>query len=165
MGGNRKFRLSVHRKNEERKKKLVRDAAKANATALTNDIVASSIQLYQKMMKLSLPHQWIIVSADPLTVCKMKVSSERSAEAFATLSIARELEWTICYLQHELSPSSCPLLIGLPSQIENVATVKQIMDLIDASKPCLGNNDTKFIENFEQRKLTLHGSSGKYIVS
>ena len=63
-------------------------------------------------------------------------------------------------LRHQLSPSNCPLLTGLPSQIKNAAIVKQIMNLIDASKLCLGNRDAKFIEHFQQQKLTLHGPLG-----
>ena len=158
--GKPKFRVSVQRKNEVRKKKLLKDAVKVNSAA-TNDTITSSEQLYQQMInKLTFPQHWIIVSADPLTICKMKVSSGSAAQAIATLSISKELEWTMYYLQYKLSPSNCPLLTGLPSQIESITTVMQLMELIDASKPCAGNNDAKFIENFEQRKLTLHGSLG-----
>ena len=59
MGGKWKFRLSVDGKNEERKKKLLKDA-KANAIALTNDTVASSEELNQQIVKSLLPCQWMI---------------------------------------------------------------------------------------------------------
>ena len=62
MGGKRKFRLSVHRKNEERKKKLCKDAKARAIHALStsvasvsppnDDAVDSSIQLHQKLLKV-----------------------------------------------------------------------------------------------------------------
>lgn len=170
MGGKRKFRLSVHRKNEERKKKLLKDrATDASSISVTSvsvlpppSDVDSSVQLHQNLLKVPLPPQWLVISADPLTICKMTVYTDKSAKASASISIKRELEWTMYYLEHKLNSLNCPMLNVLPSRIKNVAMVKQMMLLIDNSKLCIGNSDAKFIELFEQRKLTLHVSSGWY---
>ena len=72
MGGKWKFRLSMHRKNEEHKKKLHKDAATRTtdapstsvATVLVlpppnDDAVDSSVQLHQKLITVLLPPQWI----------------------------------------------------------------------------------------------------------
>ena len=95
----------------------------------------------------------------------MTVCTGKPAKAFATISIGRELEWSMHHLEHTLSGLNCPMLAELPSKIENVAVVQQMINLIDNSKQCIGNADDKFIELFKERKLTLHGSLSKYIVT
>ena len=173
MGGKRKFRLFVHRKNEERKKKLHKDAttrttdAPSTSVAIVSvlppsndDAVDSSVQLHQKLITVSLPPQWIITTADPLTLCKMIVCTGKPAKAFVTISIDREMQWIMYYLEHKLSSLNCSMFSVLPFRIDSVSVVQQMMRLIDTSKPCIGNSDDKYIELFEQRKLTLHGVSG-----
>ena len=127
---------------------------------LPDDAVVSSMQLRQQLMQMSLPSQWIMIKAEPLTLCKMTVCTGKPAKAFATISIGDELEWTVHHLEHNLSSLNCSAFSVLPSKINNVAVVQDMMHLIDNSKPCTDNNDDAFIKLFEHRKLTLHGISG-----
>ena len=159
MGGKRKFRLSVHRKNEERKKlqqKRSRTTDTSTDTPSTStttaqlllpnsDALVSSIQLHQKLIQLSLPPQWIIITAEPLTLCKMTVCSGKPAKAFATISIDHELQWTVHYLEHNLCSLGCSMFSVLPLMIDNVTVVQRLMQLLDNLKPCTGNNDDAFI--------------------
>ena len=77
MGGKQKFKLFVCRKNEERKKKLHKDAttrttdAPSTSVAIVSvlpppndDAVDSSVQLHQKLITVSLPPQWIIITSN-----------------------------------------------------------------------------------------------------
>ena len=77
-----------------------------------------SVQLHQMLLNMSLPSQWIILSADPISICKITVCTGKPAKAFATISIGKELEWLT------LSGLNCPMLAELPSKIENVAVVQ-----------------------------------------
>jgi len=66
----------------------------------------------------------------------------KPAKAFATISISDELEWTVHHLEHNLSSLNCSVFSVLPSKINNVAVVQDMMHLI---KPCTGINDDAFI--------------------
>ena len=100
-----------------------------------------STRSYVKMLKLepatdapstsvAVPSpQWMIISTDPVTVCKMATCSGKSGKAHATVSINREMEWTIYYLEHRLSSLNCSMFSVLPSRIDNVAVVQQMIHI------------------------------------
>ena len=58
----------------------------------------------------------------------------------------------------------CPLLAEVTHTLTSVAAVRHLMVLLDSTKPCIGNPDGKFLDLWQHRALTLHGSSSKYIV-
>ena len=57
MGGKRKFRLSLHRKNEERKKKLLKDT-KARNKGIVNISAVFNLRYYLHLIVM----QWILCS-------------------------------------------------------------------------------------------------------
>ena len=182
MGG-RKFRLSTHRKNEERKRRaqpvplslivaiplqLVVVPALIVSLPLacyTSGHVQSSDSLCARLTSsLSLPPSWIIASTTSLTLCKLRVQQNGQAsraDIIFTLSITSELEWTLSVSNLELSPASCPILAEVPHTLSSVAVVHHLMVLLDSTKLCVGNPDRKFIDLWQHRALTLHGSSSK----
>lgn len=172
MGG-RKFRLSKHRKNEERKRKWAKSHESTLPASLTISLkletyidgnVQSSESLYTRISSLSsLPSSWIIASTNPLTLCKLRIQEEqtRGARITATLSLTSDLEWTLVFLDKEISSNLCPLLHELPSKLTSVAVVHRMMLLIDSAKVCVGNPDAQFVELLRHRLLTIHGSSSE----
>ena len=142
MGG-RRFRLSAHRKNEERKKKeepapsplvvtisrqLVTNPAMSISIPLAAYIdghVQSSDYLGARLSSsLSLPSSWIIASRTPLTLCKLRVHLEGQpsrADITFTLSISSTLEWDLSFLSLKLSSAVCPLLAEVTHTLTSVA--------------------------------------------
>ena len=110
---------------------------------------------------------WKIVCTEPLTLCRLEVRQRASCEAGAmcgrvivSLSISKELKWTVHYLDHPLNSDS-PLLNSLPNVVNNVAVVIQLIDTLDSAKVCIGNSDSKFLEYWQRRASTLHGITSK----
>ena len=157
MGG-RKFRLSVHRKNEERRKPLkMNESAPPTAeiaiphqiatdeslnvsiplTSYIDGHVLSSDALCHRLSSQPLPPLWMIVCTPPLTLCKLRVQQEEQAskaDITTNISISGNLEWTLHFLKQELTPSRCPLLRELPMKLPNVTAVVHIMTLLDSAK-------------------------------
>jgi len=176
MGG-RRFRLSVHRKNEERKKamkkgaccsQVIQEAAVPIPRQVTADVIHSQVTTLMSSSSFTDSHpSWKIATADPaLTLCKLEVQQLSSSEALCgrvmmSLSINAELKWTVHYLQHQLTAANCPLLSSLPDTISNVAEIVQIIKTLDAAKYCVGNCDQDFVDYWQYRLSTLHGIASK----
>lgn len=177
MGG-RKFRLDVHRKNEERKKKLKQsnppEEIKNDITlptitipiaAFTTGIVQSLPQLSGRISALLAKScTWTVASIDPLVLCKLNVQSPNAGIATAsvtsTITITSKLHWTISYMSQQVSVNKCPVFRDQPMKVDSVALVQQIMELVDSVKVCIGNPEDHFLDLWHRRVQTLHHSSG-----
>ena len=184
----RKFRLSTHQKNEERRKQLkknesatptaeiaiphqiVTDESFTVSIQLTSYIdghVFSSDALCHRLSSQPLPPLWMIVCAPPLTLCKLRVQQEEQAskaDITINISISANLEWMLHFLKQELTPSRCPLLREVPMKLTNVTAVVRMMALLDSAKLCVGNSEEKFFRLWRHRALTLHGSASMEVV-
>ena len=128
--GRRKFRLSVHRKNEERKKQQRHNLKKpAGDTPLTvtiprnlisisafkisipvsayrNGHVSSVDQLHSRLRALSLPKSWIVASTTPLVLSRVRVQPQTTkAVILFSVTIDDQLRWSLSYL---LVPNGVP---------------------------------------------------------
>lgn len=110
-----------------------------------------------------LPPPWIIVSNNPVIMCRMKVNQGRHVEVDFTIRSDDTMKWMVFLREKELNSINCPLLDGLPSHLMDIKSVLLIVNKLNESKLCVGNPDDKFIELHKQRAITLHGTSGKYI--
>jgi len=183
MGG-RRFTLSTHQKNEEHKQKaepppsslvvaisvqLVKIPAMSISIPLaanTNGHIPSSDCLSSRLSSLSLPTSWIIASRTPLTLCNLRVhpvGQPSRADITFSLSISSGLEWTLSFLNLKLNSTVCPLLAEVRRTLTSVAAVHHLMTFLDSTKLCIGNPDGKFLDLWQHRALTLHGSSSKCI--
>ena len=147
--GERNFRLSVHHKNEERKK-TKKKSSDVDSTACTthqlNFHLNVSIPLdvfingqcyslkslsnrLSAWMTSALPshlHPWKIASQEPLVLCKLEVQqSDQSsrADAIFTITIDQELKWIIVFKQQKLTVTRCHLLNDLPTILDSVSNV------------------------------------------
>ena len=120
--------------------------------------------LSSRLRSLSLPESWMIASMNPLTLCKLRVhqeSSQARADVSLSVSINNQLHWLLSVSNKQIDPASCPLLSGVLPTLTSVSTVWSLLKLLNATKICIGNPDQKFIDNWNHRSLTLHGSSGR----
>ena len=182
--GRRKFRLSTHRKNEERRRQkkevdshmdkelslvvsIPRYLVTVQVPALTvslplslyrDGLVTSVISLQIRLKSLSLPESWILASSHPLVLSKLRVLPEASqAQILFTLSISAELKWSLCVLNMPVSRTHCTLLNEVPTTLCSASSVYNLVRNVDAAKICQGNQEKKFLDCWQKRSLTLHG--------
>ena len=187
--GRRKFRLSVHRKNEERKKQnittlpipinLTRLADPSPVDEVLECIVSlpvsaymagevSSLQCLQtRLSAISLPKSWIYSSdhstAQQLSLCKLvRRQASPQVEVLYTLTIDESFGWSLSLFGHNLDPSTCVSLTNTLPSLRAVDQVLQLLGTLDSTKICIGNPEKRFIDLATHRALLPCGeSSGK----
>ena len=184
MGG-RKFRLAVHRKNEERKRRhkkaivvenKVEDAKTSDTTILTtcpislpltafmSGHVQSLAQLSSRVKAVVSKYDtWAVTCADPLVICKIQVQNKEGTmvAVIATISISSDFHWTLSWNAKEVVIKDCPLFKDLPDKIQSIDDVDNILALIESAEVCVGNPDEKFLDLWHYRSTTLNHLSGK----
>ena len=186
--GRRKFRLSVHRKNEERIKQWKKNLKNLKQTvegpslvvtiprnlitisafkisfpvSMFRDGAISSVdQLHSRLTSLSLPKSWMFASVKPLVLSKVRVKPQTTqADVLFSLTIDDRLEWSLFLQNVSLDFRRCPLLRRASLTLNSASAVHDLLNFIDTSKICNGNREKKFLDQWHQRSLTLHGSYG-----
>lgn len=188
MGG-RKFRLGRHRKNEELKRRERKEkelettplvltvsiprqslvvpslTVSLPLTSYLDSHVTALVDLHSRLSQHRLPSSWTLTSRSPLTLCKLRVQlAEQGScvDVIAVITIKSDFEWTLSFMNHQLTPTMCPVLSQVPSKIASISSVHSMISLLESVKVCTGNTETRFIELWQHRSLTLHGSLGKY---
>ena len=158
--GRRKFRLSVHCKNEEREKNLDELKQNVEEPSLTVTIprnlitiscfkisfpvsvyrdgsISSVDQLYSRLASFPLPESWIFASSKPLVLSKMRVKSQTTqADVLFSLSIDDGLEWSLSLQNVSLDPNRCPLLRKVPHALNRTSAVYDLLNFVDRAKIC-----------------------------
>ena len=173
--GKRKFRLSVHRKNEERKRQQKKTEETTAESALVVSIprhlvtisafeisipvsayqdgpVISVDQLCSRLTSIPLLKSWVISSTKPLILSKVRVNTRTmNSDILFTISIDAGMKWSLFLQQALLDSRRCPLLRKVPAlTLNSVGTVHQLLSIVDASKICRGNPEKKFIDQWQQ---------------
>ena len=178
MGG-RKFRLSKHRKNEERKRRQKRAQTCSDDSPSRPD--SSQPEIYTVSLPMSayldrtvstvatltsrllgghhVPSTWFVARQIPLLLCKLS-THDTTASVEITLSIQHNFFWTVTVGNQVVTPDRCPLLIGVPDKLTSASAVCKLLSTIDDLKHCPGNVEPRLLEQWRQRSLTLHGHSG-----
>ncbi|XP_065894386.1 uncharacterized protein [Dysidea avara] len=183
MGG-RKFRLAVHRKNEERKKRqkkcdaiMVQETNEdttASVSALTCPIslslaaftsahVQSLSQLSRRVKALISKYStWNITAEDPLIICKLVIQGEEATAVavIATIVVSSDFHWTLMWRTQQVDTTVNPLFSGVPEKIQLVDDMEKVLTLIDSAEVCVGNPDEKFLDLWHYRSTTLNQISG-----
>lgn len=173
-----KFRLASHRKNEERKrrqKKKLEESSPPAETSLKKPLtislalaayydgtVATTNHLFSRLLKHHcLPWSWIIVTCNPLLLCKLTVHQGELQGMRASLNISvllqQDFQWSISVGSKELTLPLYPILVSFPVKLASVSAVCQLLSTLDASTLCSGNQEPKFLEQWKHLTLTLHG--------
>lgn len=124
-----------------------------------------SLESLCKRLPTSLPPTWTLISEVPLTLCKLRVQlgGEPHVDVGACIIINNDLGWTLSVVNRPLTPTSCPVLAEIPTQLSSVSSVCRLLTLLDSVKLCTGSPEQKFLELYHHRSLTLHGSAGKLL--
>lgn len=185
MPGWRKFRLSVHRKNEERKRwkpkmvvKIPRELLGSPTTlpvsiplcslpapenlivslpvsAYISSEVETSQALYTRLARIDLPQSWYLAASNPLTLCKVRLHPN-SAVNF-TLTISEHLLWTISVFTRTIDYDAIPSAASLSLTLTNVDMVIRVLKYFDSCRLCSGNSEDKLLSVWDYKSKTSHG--------
>lgn len=185
MGG-RKNRLSVHRKNEERKRhspySLAVSIPLSSGVAilpvsvplstlsfkihlpigyfLTSPIISvNSLQL--KLQKTSLPPCWLLLSvhSDSLVLCKMDSSQVSSPKVQIALTVHSDLHWSVAVCSHliEIKNDACEVW-NLPSCICCIGDLRKLLDFFSDCKMCAGSSEDNLLKLIKYKDSTPQGA-------
>ena len=168
MGG-RKHRLSV-RKYQEKKKPL----SLIVTIKLTKEISVLTLSLPRELYmrcpvhglpaltarleSQSLPPQWFLSSAGAsLSLFKIH-HQEGHTEVRYSIQISEHLQWSINICGKNLTPVSTPVLGQISSVLSGIPSVMELLGLLDSCRPCLGNNEQRFLDVVRHRESTQQGN-------
>ena len=100
----------------------------------------------------------------PLALCKITIfqsNHEQKVTVVTDISISSDLKLAIYICGQQLSCINVPIVAAVPAHLTSASEVIRIMAKIDTLQLCTGNHETKFVELWHHRSLTLHGSCGK----
>ncbi len=187
--GRRKFRLSVHRKNEERKEYTVVSLPVSidlsNVTVLEVSIPRSLVSvpylnvslplhsytggspptvrcLQDRLGTIGLPPHWSTFDSpafEQLTLCKLQ--QQQPALVTFTLSIRESFRWDLWFAHHCITGIGDGVLAGCPPSLRTVDDVLHLLTALDDAKICVGNPEQRFLEAASFR--AEHESSGEYV--
>ena len=119
-----------------------------------------------RMSSFPLPRTWSLRNTTmPLTLCKLQTTRHHppKVDTIVTLSVSEVMKFEWTFIHHKLTPNNCKAMeTELPSTVSSLSDVGDAMSLIDSCtvQVCAGNSDANLMEIWQQRSLTLHGSSG-----
>ena len=125
----------------------------------TSSTVQTIEALHARLIKSSTFNGWIVtcipgeLESVYLALYKLQVSSTTcTTEQTFMLTIHPEFKWTLDVRGHRVDLERCPLLSEVPSQLNSVDSVVHLLSLLDHSKICQGNPDTKFLDISQRHK-------------
>lgn len=151
----RKMRLSVPRKNEERKR-----LANKRALQLSEQLTHSTILPLQILhSSVSLPSGSWTDQSTPSTVCLCKISSLPTTARNVThcISVAEDLTWTLHVHGHVVH--NCAALSTIPEKL-CTASLNSLLGLVEELHVCAGHPDAHFRQMAEARKGKFISSDG-----
>ena len=109
---------------------------------------------------MTLPTSWVVFNSDGSSMSISKLVSQGSGKA-ATIAMSvvvdMDMQWCI---HRPLHVPMCSLLSGMPILLNSVDSVFTILNFLDNTKFCAGNDDKVLVAVWCQQMLSLHGCSG-----
>ena len=179
----RRFRLSVHRKNEERTCKalpvsieLTREVMVFRVSIpliLLKYVVSLPISIYlsspvvspqalrARLQTRALPPSWVIAPAstmDSLVLCKLRYDSSHSiADVLFIITINCHLGWHVMLCGSCVDLTKNEFLSSLPRSICSFVNLVHILESLDSCRICIGNSEDKFLNVVRHRNSTPKG--------
>ena len=134
----------------------------------TSSTVQTIETLHARLHKSSECNGWILTCIPGeaedsicLALCKLQYSPTNSTtEQVFMLTIKPEFNWNLDVHRHRVNSLQCPLLAEVPSQLNSVNSVVHLLSLLDNSKICQGNPETKFLDITQHHKGNFFDKSG-----
>lgn len=167
------------RKNSERRKKL-HQAVSLAVTSQDHELVKLPISLYvtsqvssvnalhERLMRLkTLPTGWTSSIVSTSLVCSKieQPSAASTIEMTYMFIISADFTWTVRRGKNMVPVSQCESFQSVPLMLLCVKDVIDTLAKLDASKLCVGNADTKFLELVTRREGKFFDRSGTYNLS
>lgn len=99
---------------------------------------------------------WIDVYDDKfgkLTFYNLRPGVSGSLEVFKSVEITCDLKYTVYVVGSKVPPT---LLNNAPPEVNDLLKLKSLLDIVNASKTCIGNPDIKF-------QPLIHSRGGKFL--
>ena len=185
MGG-RKFRLSAHRKNNERKLSLPisiplaklqhvpvkQQVVSLPLTAFTTSSVTDLTALEKRVSESKLlPSGWTAnlqtlsssnATSSALTICRLQFPDVPTrVNVSFVLTIYEDFRWSVRFYGHTLETSTCVFLSSLPTALCSANLVHVVLTALDSATVCVGNPDQRFMQLATHHKGEFHDPAGK----
>ena len=99
-----------------------------------------------------------------MVLCKLVSRSATPGEdVYFSLRIHEDFSWTLLLLQQHIDPATCSMLQELPQALASVADVEAVLNALDSSTVCTGNDDSKFSDLAKSHNGTFMDASGKVL--
>lgn len=155
--GRKKFRMVV-RKNEERKRAR---PAELKVSISKSTLPVESID--DLLAQLAMPLPWIVQAEavhGKLIICQLDATTEPPTVRYS-ITIRENFTWLLSVHGNNVSPLSCHALAGFPDNLDSVAKVMQITSVVQHSRICVGNSDSRFLDVARRRDGVFKDHSGK----
>lgn len=97
-----------------------------------------------------------------MVLCKLVAESPTAGEKICfSLRIDAELSWKLLLFGTPIPAASSPLLQALPPVLTSVAKLEQVVNCLESSTVCIGNNEEHFLALAKSRKGVFMSQSGK----
>ena len=169
--GKRKFKLSVLRKNYERKKKEKPTPQTATpCVGVARSYECSSLEDLRGFLEGAtnlIPLGWSMVHEDgnPARLIVVKVSAQElerpGAKVTYSLTVSSDFSYTIQVRGKLLDSSKTSVLQSLPSTVSTVSNLTMVMKTLDSSVICSGNSNKKYHRLKGWTKGTFFDRTGK----
>ena len=155
----RKFRLTAP-KNWERK------YAKPEALHVSIPLcLLPPTVTMEELHALPLPSMWSFIPTDQestLRLCKMEQSSiDNPMKVFVTIEMIASMEWNMFIYSNKLEPQSNPVLSSLPNPVKRCDDLLSIVNCVDSSSICAGNDDEAFAPLIDHHKGDFKDAKGQ----
>ena len=86
-------------------------------------------------------------SVDEVVLYKLVSNAESTGkDVHYSLKVCNDFSWSLFVFGRQIVPATSPVLAQLPRLIPSAVDVKLLIEVLDSSKVCPGNNDPKFDE-------------------
>ena len=109
------------------------------------------------------PPNWVVMDSDPLVLVKLTNTCSSGLPVVSTslsVTIKENFEWMLTVGDHLLERGNSEALTALPSLLDSVGTVVNLLETLDAGRVCAGNPDEKFFALMDARKGVIKDVSG-----
>ena len=159
--GRKKFRL-IARKNE----KCALAKPVLTVSVPRSKLPVESIDGMSAQLSLALPPPWIAQAAGfeqadrRIILCQLDTTT-LAPTLRHSITIRSNFTWLLSVHGKNISPQSCRVLAASPSLLNSVDRVVQLISLIEQSRICEGNSESKFLDVAKRRDGVFKDQSGK----
>ena len=121
--------------------------------------ITSLNQLYCRLANMKCINNWFLMATSSQPVSKIHLVRVDGSNVF-TLEVGENLQWVL-HIGNNCVPSSSSIFQSIPSVVEPLHSLREIVDYIDRCSVCKGNADPKFAPIVAKCKGVFKDKTGK----